>query len=188
MLNEVKKSKSFTLVELLVVIFIIGVLAALIIANVSSTRVKARDAKRKADLKSIQTAIEMYIDANGYPPGTAGKLYKSLFLTSSNNQYDWQDDWPDDLKTALAPYIATLPKDPLHPNDMTYISWDDSSSSCKTDSTGNGARYWYKHDGTTYELNALMEKDCDAVKNDGGNTPGRYEIGTNLNLITKQDL
>ena len=55
----------FTLIELLVVIAIIGVLASIVTTALNSARVKARDASRRAELKSIQTALEFYYDTNG---------------------------------------------------------------------------------------------------------------------------
>jgi len=52
--------KSFTLLELLVVIGIIGMLAALTLPNFMAARERARDAQRKSDLKQIQKALELY--------------------------------------------------------------------------------------------------------------------------------
>lgn len=54
------KSESFTLIELLIVIAIIGILSALLIPNYMGVRERARDTQRKSDLKNIQTALEMY--------------------------------------------------------------------------------------------------------------------------------
>ena len=64
-----KNNKSgFTLIELLVVIAIIGLLSTLSILSLNSARARARDAKRVADVKQIQTALEMYYnDAGDYP-------------------------------------------------------------------------------------------------------------------------
>jgi type II secretion system protein G len=62
------KQKGFTLIELLVVIAIIGLLASVVLVNLSGARKKARDAKGESDLRQIMTAFEMkYDDNSAYP-------------------------------------------------------------------------------------------------------------------------
>jgi general secretion pathway protein G len=63
-----KKNSGFTLIELLVVIAIIGILSTLAVVALNSARQKSRDAKRVADVKQIQTALELYFaDQSLYP-------------------------------------------------------------------------------------------------------------------------
>lgn len=63
--------KGFTLIELLVVIAIIGLLSTLAVVALNSARAKSRDSKRVADVKQVQTALELfYADSNGYPCST----------------------------------------------------------------------------------------------------------------------
>jgi len=63
-----KKQKGFTLIELLVVVAIIGLLASIVLASLTTARQKGRDARRLADLKEIQSALELYYsDHNVYP-------------------------------------------------------------------------------------------------------------------------
>lgn len=62
-----KNKKGFTLIELLVVIAIIGLLSTLAVVALTSARKKARDSKRVADIKQLQTAMEMvFNEANSY--------------------------------------------------------------------------------------------------------------------------
>jgi uncharacterized protein (TIGR02145 family)/prepilin-type N-terminal cleavage/methylation domain-containing protein len=62
------KKPAFTLIELLVVIAIIGILATLAVVALQNARKNARDAKRIADVKQMQTALELYFnDAGSYP-------------------------------------------------------------------------------------------------------------------------
>lgn len=61
-------NKGFTLIELLVVIAIIGLLSTISVIALNNARAKARDARRVADIKNIQTAMEMYYNVHGYYP------------------------------------------------------------------------------------------------------------------------
>lgn len=48
-----KSTSAFTLIELLIVILIIGILAAMIVMSVVQASAKARDVKRQQDLKNV---------------------------------------------------------------------------------------------------------------------------------------
>jgi len=65
-----KKNKAFTLIELLVVIAIIGMLSAITVIVLQNARAKSRDAKRIADVKQIQTSLELYFNDNGFYPAS----------------------------------------------------------------------------------------------------------------------
>ena len=72
-----KNSRGFTLIELLVVIAIIGILSSVVLASLNSARTKARDARRVADLKQIQIALEIFYDSNSRYPTVLTELVGS---------------------------------------------------------------------------------------------------------------
>lgn len=63
-----KTQQGFTLIELLVVIAIIGLLSTLAVVALNSARQRSRDAKRVADIRQVQTALELgFSEASVYP-------------------------------------------------------------------------------------------------------------------------
>jgi len=69
-----KSRRGFTMVELLVVISIIGILTTILYANFSQGRLQARDKVRKAELKELQLAIELYKAQNDSYPANLSAL------------------------------------------------------------------------------------------------------------------
>jgi general secretion pathway protein G len=65
-----KNKKGFTLVELLVVVAIIGILAAISVVSLNTARARARDSRRVADVRQIQTALELYYNDMGTYPAS----------------------------------------------------------------------------------------------------------------------
>jgi type II secretion system protein G len=64
----IKRESGFTLLELLIVIVVIGILALLIIPNLTSAPKKARDTQRKTDLRAVQKGLEEYfVSYSAYP-------------------------------------------------------------------------------------------------------------------------
>ena len=102
----------FTLIELLVVISIIGFLATASMVVFNSVRMKARDTSRKASMKQLQTAIQLYYDSNNAYPSTGGAA-KCLGYSTSQTCWNGNVSGLDGLNAALAPFISKLPQDPL---------------------------------------------------------------------------
>lgn len=71
--------KSFTLLEMLVVIGIIAILVTLGFASYSTVQKKSRDAKRQGDLKAFQSAIEQCYSLNNFTyPSISGTGTRSI--------------------------------------------------------------------------------------------------------------
>ena len=82
-----RKQQGFTIVELLIVIVVIGILAALVITTYTGIQAKARNSKRQTDVQSVQTQVEAYFAQNGHYPSFAD-LSSSSWLTTNMKSMD----------------------------------------------------------------------------------------------------
>lgn len=103
--------RGFTIIELLVVVAIIGLLAAVIMTALSSAQIGARDSRRLGDVNQLHKAFELYgIDNGGrYPVPGASPYYLA------------------DVAGLAPAYIQAVPKDPLEDtagagNDYRYYT------------------------------------------------------------------
>ncbi len=71
--HKTRAANGFTLIELLVVISIIGLLSSMVMVALNNARIKARDAKRIADVRQLVSALNLYYqNHNQYPDVTPG--------------------------------------------------------------------------------------------------------------------
>lgn len=97
-----QQRRGFTLVELLVVIAIIGILSSLSVVSLNSARQRARDAQRRADLRQVYTALQLYFDVqNAFPDMSAAGWWSQI-----------------------SPYLLTQPVDPQ--TKLAYTAMDNS--------------------------------------------------------------
>ncbi|OGE78886.1 MAG: hypothetical protein A3C85_04320 [Candidatus Doudnabacteria bacterium RIFCSPHIGHO2_02_FULL_48_21] len=113
-INE--KTKGFTLIELLVVISVIGLLASVILIALNSARVKARNTKRLADMRQIQTALALYYNANGQYPLDSNEA-------GCNCDYSHVPSGASDFLPTLSAYITTKINDPLEDNGAPNLNY-----------------------------------------------------------------
>lgn len=113
--------KGFTLIELLVVIVIIGILSALLMANISGIRERARDTERKTDLRAIKTALSLYYTIErSYPLSDSEN--KIVACGEPPASCSWGELW----NRGETVYLKILPQDPLE--SQTYYYYYDSTS------------------------------------------------------------
>lgn len=103
--------KGFTLIELLIVIAIIGLLASIVLVGFGSFRARGRDARRVADLRQTQNALELYYTKNNAYPDASFILTWADFITAL---------------TTAGIGVSTLGSDPLPTNPpYQYVSSPD---------------------------------------------------------------
>lgn len=98
-----KSKTAFTLIELLVAIAIISILITLGFTSFSTAQRKARDAKRKSDIRDIKNALEQYYSVCGFQyPYPNGNSYDPIICSL-----------PDGNTMNI---LATMPLDPRSGN------------------------------------------------------------------------
>lgn len=129
MKNKTKQMRNnkmgFTLIELLVVISIIGLLASIVMTNLSKARMKAMDARSLSDMHQIQLALDLYYDKYGrYPAPTPG----------DGSWEDSTEDNPGDFMEYLKneDFLPTVPVDPINIgwDRYSYFKYGQGSSGC----------------------------------------------------------
>lgn len=102
MINIKGVKKGFTLVEMLVVISLIGILAALALVSFASTQKQARDTQRKSDLRQYQNALEAYANLSSglYPEFSAVRVASTTLCTSLNSKIEPDISCSEDPKSA----------------------------------------------------------------------------------------
>ena len=104
------RQRGFTLIEIMVVVVIIGLLAAVIVPQVVDKVDQARVAKAKQDITSLETALTMYRLDNSKYPNTDQGLQALVTQPTDPNIRHWRPGG----------YIKRISKDPWG-NDYQYV-------------------------------------------------------------------
>lgn len=117
----VKKTESFTLIELIVVMMIVSSLALLIIGNFTSTLKRGRDAKRKADLALLRQVLETYYeDKRSYPPIPADEYEITNHIVSPEGFIRRKKAFIDTASGKM--YMGRLPDEPNPSYEYVYTT------------------------------------------------------------------
>lgn len=154
--------RGFTIVELLVVIVVIAVLAAISIVAYNGVQQRTRDSVRVSTLNKLTKAIEMYYIDNGRYPAIQDGSGIEGGCGSLTENWGWCDRMKQ-LADALAPYMTV---DPVSLSSAT---------------TGTTYYYYYNSGGNDnymhYGLMVYLEGG--GGQNDGGSSMTAYEVGAN---------
>lgn len=129
--------RGFSLIELLVTIFIIALLVTVVIAAVQHVQTKSRDTRRMEDMNEISRALELYhTDNYQFPKSGTGPCNEPPGNMCPEVTLDGDTD-PLSTTLVAAGAIPAISTDPVHP-DYTY-------------------RYQTNALGTTYILKFCLE-------------------------------
>lgn len=98
--SRVRGESGFTLIEVMVVVVILSILAAIIVPRIMDRPDKARIVKAQADVRALESALNLYkLDNHNYPTTDQGL---EALVQKPANAPSWKDGG----------YIDRLPKDP----------------------------------------------------------------------------
>lgn len=156
-----KKSNGFTIVELLIVIVVIGILAAVSLVAYGNIKDRSTYAKMRTELSSLNKAVQLYYAENGSypitPAGASGQV-------CSGHWCGWLHSTGDDFIPGLSPkYVSVTPQLPVtYANSDTYLYRSPTGTDYKLIRLVNGT----VSSSERTAMSDLMTTDCSAAIND----------------------
>ena len=133
-----RKNKGFTLVEILIVVVILGILAAIVIPQFSDASTQSKVSSSLSSLQSLRSQIQLYkIQHNDNPPDLA------TFATQMTQYSDVAGTTAADKNTAatppiiFGPYMQSVPSNPWSQLSAVEASDADTAGWVYNEATGN---------------------------------------------------
>lgn len=143
-----RKNSGFTLVEILIVVVILGILAAIVIPQFSQASSEARESSLKSNLQAVRSQIELYrIQHNDLLPADAAELTTALTTKTDIDGVLWVSG------IGYGPYMKVVPVNPF------------TQSNVIGDASGAGVDWVYTVTGTG------VSATYDFIADDGGTSP-----------------
>ena len=143
-----KKSRGFTLIELMVVIVILGILAAVIAPRIPRFVNKAKEGKTKGNLGTLRSTLNIYYsDNNGIYPLVGDllmlvpKYIKSMPSCEVPNVHDPSNAVTADADTATPELIRTEAGGWIYEVTRTVDNWGDVGVNCLAHTDSNNV-FW----------------------------------------------
>lgn len=143
-LKSIRNNKGFTIVELLIVIVVIGILAALVLNSFRGVQERARDTKRRTDVNAQASQLEVYYTDQGHYP-LATQVSQDSFITSNFKGADLNAWRAPNQNTNSMVNSATPDKD--HYGYQAFQT--DGTTPCSAADGSDCAHfklYWYSED------------------------------------------
>ena len=116
----------FTLVEILIVVIILGILAAIVIPQFTEASNDARESALASDLQTLRSQIELYKvqHLEMYPGQTSAKgdplvIVAADFVTALTSKTELDGSAPEAGDTTYGPYLQKIPTNPF--NDLNTV-------------------------------------------------------------------
>ncbi len=134
-LKAIKRKRAFTLVELLIVVIIIAVLAAIAIPKFTNSSLRSKEAALRAELKLLRDGVELFKNDTTCYPAAIGDLALTSAPVNCLNSAGTQISIP--TGSWKGPYVSNVDNDPVSGNAFNYATTGVNIGKYTSSASGN---------------------------------------------------